>query len=74
MNACCHHLLYRAGITNPNACKFHGNREGWGLWNLRKNFLPKVIQIQLQDKAKQNQDKTKQNSLGQPNKISAGQI
>lgn len=31
----------------------------WDLWNLRKNLLPKIIQIQLQNKTKQKQDKTK---------------
>lgn len=39
-----------------------------------KKLLPEVIQIQLQNKTKQNQDKTKQKSLAQPNKISAGKI
>lgn len=39
-----------------------------------KEFSAKSHSNSIKDKAKQNQDKTKQNSLGQPNKISAGQI
>ena len=59
MDAYYHHLLYRAGITNPNAYKGYDDRERRDLWNLKDKLLPKVIQIQLQYKTKQNQDKTK---------------
>lgn len=45
---------------------------GGGLWNLRINLLPKAFKFNY--KAKPNQDRTKQKSLDQPNKISAGQI
>ena len=74
MDAYYHHLLYRAGITNPNAYTGYDDRERRDLLNLKEKLLTKVIQIQLQNKTKQNQDKTKQKSLAQPNKISAGQI
>lgn len=57
MDACYHYLLSRAGIINPNVYKGHGNRERWGLWNFKKNILPKIIQIKLQNKTKQNQEK-----------------
>ena len=58
MDAYYHHLLYRAGITNPNAYTGYDDRERRDLWNLKEKLLPKVIQIQLQNKTKQNQDKT----------------
>lgn len=36
--------------------------EKGGIYGIWKKLLPKVIQIQLQNKTKQNQDKTKQKS------------